>query len=310
MFSKRFLTIVFLLLSVYFTLPLEGQDATSTPETKSGTRMILATTTSTNDSGLLDYILPVFEKTYNVKVDVVAVGTGQALELGQNGDADVELVHARSQEDKFVTAGYGTERFDVMYNDFIIIGPVADPAGVKNANSAVDAFKLIADTGAKGNAVFISRGDNSGTFTKEQAIWKAAKITPEGNWYESAGQGMGAVLNMSSEQQAYTLSDRATYLARQAQGLELPILYQGGEILYNPYGVIPVNPEKRPLGDSPLPEQFAHWLTSVETQQLIASYEINGQQLFFPDSVEYLAMQATATAESTLEATPESTPSS
>jgi tungstate transport system substrate-binding protein len=260
-----------------------AEAATSAPH-ESG-RLILATTTSTQDSGLLDYILPDFEQKYNVKVDVVAVGTGQALQLGTSGDADVVLVHARSQEDAFVAAGDGTTRYDVMYNDFVIVGPSDDPAGIKGMTSAADAFKKIADA----KASFVSRGDNSGTNTKEKAIWQAANITPEGDWYISAGQGMGEVLTMSDEMGAYTLSDRATYAARQAQGLKLAILVEGDPILFNPYGVIPVNPEKHPNVNATMGQAFADWITSLDTQTLIASYKINDQQMFTPDSEAWRA---------------------
>lgn len=247
------------------------------------TRLILATTTSTDDSGLLDVILPDFEAEYSVSVDVVAVGTGQALELGRNGDADVVLVHARAREDDFVDNGYGTERADVMFNDFVIIGPAEDPAGISGMEDASDALAQIAES----EASFISRGDDSGTHTKELGIWEEAGITPEGDWYVSAGQGMGSVLTMSNEQQAYTLTDRGTYIARQAEGLDLEIMVEGDSQLANPYGVIPVVPENRPLGESELPEQFVEWLTSVETQEMIADYQVEGQQLFFPDSEAY-----------------------
>ncbi len=248
-------------------------------------RLILSTTTSTYDSGLLDYILPDFEQKYNVKVDVVSVGTGQALQLGANGDADVVLVHARAQEDQFVADGDGTQRYDVMYNDFVILGPASDPAGIKGMTSAADAFAKIAET----KSSFVSRGDNSGTNTKETAIWAAANITPKGDWYISAGQGMGAVLTMSDELSAYTLSDRATYVARKAEGLALEILVEGDTILFNPYGVIPVNPEKHPNVNATLGQAFADWITSLDTQTLIASFEVNGQQLFTPDSEAWRA---------------------
>jgi len=244
-------------------------------------RLILATTTSTEDSGLLDYILPDFEQKYSAEVDVVAVGTGQALELGANGDADVVLVHARSREDDFVEAGDGTARYDVMYNDFVIVGPADDPAGIKGMTSAADAFKKIADE----EATFISRGDESGTHTKEKAIWSVAGVMPEGDWYLSAGQGMGEVLTMTDEMAgAYTISDRATYVVRQAEGLSLEILVEGDEILFNSYGVIPVNPEKHPGINAELGQAFADWITSLETQELIASYKVNDQQLFVPNS--------------------------
>ena len=270
----------------------ETPQPTTEPAAEAGTpaphesgRLILATTTSTQDSGLLDYILPDFEQKYNVKVDVVAVGTGQALQLGASGDADVELVHARSQEDAFVAAGDGTARYDVMYNDFIIVGPSNDPAGIKGMTSAADAFKKIADA----KATFVSRGDNSGTNTKENAIWKAAGITPEGDWYISAGQGMGEVLTMTDEMGAYTLSDRATYAARLAQGMKLDILVEGDPILFNPYGVIPVNPDKHPNVNAKMGQAFADWITSLDTQTLIASFKINGQQMFTPDSEAWRA---------------------
>jgi len=255
-------------------------------------RLILATTTSTQDSGLLDYILPDFKKQFNVEVDVIAVGTGQSIELGKRGDADVVLVHARAQEDAMIASGDGKARYDVMYNDFIIIGPANDPAGIKGAKGGPAAFKLIAEKGAK----FVSRGDNSGTYTKEMAIWKAAGVTPKGDWYVSAGQGMGATLNMSNEMGAYTLSDRATYAARKEKGLDLDILVEGGKELLNPYGVIPVNPDKHPNINAEMGQKFADWITSVETQNLIASYKIAGKQVFFPNSAPYLKSIATPEA--------------
>jgi tungstate transport system substrate-binding protein len=249
--------------------------------------LILATTTSTYDSGLLDFIIPDFEEQYGVSVDVIAVGTGQALAMGEAGDADVLLVHARAREDAFVEAGDGTARYDVMYNDFVIVGPADDPAGIQGMESAADALATIADSGA----TFVSRGDDSGTHTKEKGIWEAAGITPEGDWYLSAGQGMGAVLTMSGESQAYTLSDRATYLSALADGLELEIMVEGDPILFNPYGVIPVNPETHPGVNIDLAEQFVEWLTSVETQELIGSFTVNGETLFTPDSEQWRAAQ-------------------
>ena len=202
----------------------------------------LATTTSTQDSGLLEFLLPDFEKQAGVKVDVVAVGTGAAIKLGEDGNADVLLVHARAQEDAFMKAEHGVRREDVMYNDFVIVGPASDPAKIKGMPSAADALKTIAAAGAP----FISRGDKSGTHTKELAVWKAAGLEPKGAWYRSAGQGMGAVLNMAQEQQAYTISDRATYLTRAKADLKLVVLVEGDKSLFNPYGVIAVNPRKTP----------------------------------------------------------------
>lgn len=246
-------------------------------------RLILATTTSTYDSGLLDYILPDFEATYNAEVDVISVGTGQAIALGESGDADVLLVHAREREDAFVEAGHGLIRYDVMYNDFIIVGPGDDPAGIRGMTVATDALVQIAQSGAS----FISRGDDSGTHTKEKSLWEAAGITPEGDWYISAGQGMGEVLTMSEELQGYTISDRATYAARKSEGLDLEVLVEGDPILFNPYGVIPVNPALHPNVNAEMAQAFAHWIISLPTQDLIASYEVNGSPLFTPNSVPY-----------------------
>lgn len=246
-------------------------------------RLILATTTSTYDSGLLDYILPDFESTYHVEVDVVAVGTGQAIALGESGDADVLLVHARALEDAFVETGNGLIRYDVMYNDFVIVGPQDDPAGVAGMSDVTSALQQIAQS----ESTFVSRGDNSGTHVKEQSIWAAAEIEPEGGWYNSVGQGMGATLTIADELQGYALSDRATYLARVEEGLLLPILVEGDPLLFNPYGVIPVNPATHPNINAEAGQTFAHWLTSLSTQELIASFEVNGNLLFTPDSVPY-----------------------
>lgn len=246
-------------------------------------RLILATTTSTYDSGLLDYILPDFEAMFNAEVDVISVGTGQALALGESGDADVLLVHARAREDAFVEAGHGLIRYDVMYNDFVIVGPDDDPAGVRGMTVATEALIQIAESGAS----FVSRGDDSGTHSKEKSIWEAAGMVPEGDWYISAGQGMGAVLTMSDELQGYTISDRATYLARKSEGLSLEVLVEGDPILFNPYGVIPVNPAQHPSVNADMAQAFAYWLISLPTQDLIASYEVNDNVLFTPDSVPY-----------------------
>jgi tungstate transport system substrate-binding protein len=193
------------------------------------------------------------------------------------------MVHARSKEDAFMDAGHGIRREDLMYNDFVILGPADDPAGLQGMTDAAAAFQKLAEA----EAPFVSRGDDSGTHTKEKAIWAAAGVEPAGDWYISAGQGMGAVLTMADELQAYTLSDRATYLARKAEGLTLDVLVEGDPILFNPYGVIPVNPAEHPNVNAELAQAFAHWITSLPTQDLIASYEVNGSQLFAPDSVPY-----------------------
>ena len=251
----------------------------------------LATTTSTADTGLLDAILPVFEAAYNAQVDVVAVGTGQAIELGQNGDADVLLVHARSREDKFVADGDGLNRLDVMYNDFIIVGPSDDPAGIQGLTTAKEALTAL----AAAEATFVSRGDDSGTNTKEKALWASAGITPtaENTWYLAIGQGMGETLIFANEKPGYTLTDRGTWLAQQANLPNLAVMVGGGSIaengdkaLLNPYGVIPVNPDKHPGVNFDLATQFANWITSVETQQFISDYGRDkfGQALFYPSS--------------------------
>jgi tungstate transport system substrate-binding protein len=280
---RRQLLILFLLLIVSLVLsgcqPVVAPPAESRPAPG---RLILATTTSTQDSGLLDVILPDFEQQANVSVDVVAVGTGQALQIGADCNADVVLVHARAREDAFMADGNGARREDVMYNDFVILGPPADPAGVKGMTDAAAAMRMIADAQAR----FISRGDDSGTHTKELSVWKAAGVEPTGAWYISAGQGMGAVLTMANEQQAYTLSDRATYLARTLAGTELEIMVEGDPALFNPYGVIVVNPEKCTNVDAELANQFVDWMVSLPTQEAIAAFgqEEFGQSLFMPDS--------------------------
>jgi tungstate transport system substrate-binding protein len=287
---------------------LAAPEVTVSPAVPTGRqvgRLVLATTTSTQDSGLLDVILPDFETRYGADVEVIAVGTGQAIELGRNCDVDVVLVHARSQEDAFVNDGAGINRQDVMYNDFVIVGPPSDPAGIKGMTDAAAAFQKIAETGSP----FISRGDNSGTHTKEQSIWRATRLPlieaidvdptkpykrPEGDWYQSVGQGMGAVLTIANEQLAYTLSDRATYLARKLEGTELEILVEGDSRLFNPYGVIEVNPEKCPSVNAAGAHAFVEWITSLETQTLINRFGLDkfGQSLFVPDSEAWNAAKS------------------
>lgn len=236
----------------------------------------LSTTTSTDNSGLLRAILPAFEQKHDCQVDVIAVGTGKALKIAENGDVDVTMVHARSKEDKFVEAGFGVNRRDVMYNDFVLIGPASDPAGVKQAKTVAEAMQKIADA----KATFVSRGDDSGTHTKEKGLWKSGGVTPEGAWYIEAGRGMGEVITMADERQGYTLTDRATYLAYQNK-IDLPIVYQGDKSLFNPYGVIAVNPERHPHVKYDLAMAFIEYLTSAEGQKAITDFKVNGQQLFF-----------------------------
>ena len=259
----------------------------------------LSTTSSTADSGLLDAILPDFKANFNAQVDVVAVGTGQALEMGTKGDADIVLVHSRAKEDKFVADGDGINRLDVMYNDYVVVGPTTDPAGISGMATAKEAFAQIAAR----QAPFVSRGDDSGTNTKEKSIWTSAGITPtaESGWYFSIGQGMGDTLNFANEKLAYTLADRGTWLSMQAKLQGLAIVVGGSSLaenkdkgLLNPYGVIPVNPEKHPGVAFPLATAFAHWITSPRVQTMIGEYGKDkfGQPLFYPTSEAYKAAQA------------------
>lgn len=239
----------------------------------------MSTTTSTENSGLLQYLLPAFESKTGTRVHVISVGTGKALEMAKNGDVDVTLVHARPSEDKFVAEGHGVNRRDVMYNDFILVGPPSDPAGVKGSKDVLRAMKKIADSKAK----FISRGDNSGTDQMEKAYWKDAGARPEGSAYVSAGLGMGEVLNMAAEMQAYTLTDRATYGAYKAKtGLAIEV--EGDPKMFNPYGIIAVNPARHPGVNHKGAMQLIEWITSAEGQARIASFKVDGQQLFFPSA--------------------------
>lgn len=252
----------------------------------------MATTTSTYDSGLLDYILPAFEEKYNCQVDVIAVGSGQALEMGKNGDVDVLLVHSPASEIKFVNDGYGESRTLVMYNNFVIVGPTSDPAGTNSSRNTTQAFTKIHDNGTAGTVDFVSRGDSSGTHTKELSLWTSAGFnasTFSTSWYLSARQGMGAVLDMCEQEDAYTLSDDATYYQRVSENLipHLNITYQGDPGLFNQYSVIPVNSTKWTHINHTLAISFKDWLVSHEGQDLIASYEKYGRQLFFPNAPGY-----------------------
>lgn len=240
----------------------------------------LATTTSTDNSGLFDVIIPPFEKMFNVKVAVIAVGTGKAIKLAESGDVDVILVHAPKAEERFVSEGYGINRRKVMHNDFIIIGPASDPAGINGITSAVQALKSIAQT----KSTFISRGDDSGTHKKEQEIWNEAKIIPRGTWYLEAGQGMGTVLQMAHEKMAYALSDRGTYLAYKPK-IDSVILSEGDPVLYNPYTVIAVNPAKHKSVDYIRAMAFIGFITSPMCQQMIAEFKKGGDVLFHPDAL-------------------------
>jgi tungstate transport system substrate-binding protein len=240
----------------------------------------LATTTSTDNSGLLRYLLPAFEKSSGYQVHVIAVGTGKALRMGQDGDADVLLVHAPPSEEKFMAADYGVNRRYVMYNDFIVVGPKKDPAHIRGMKSAVEAFKTI----DKAKAVFVSRGDDSGTNKKEKILWKEAGIQPQGSWYKSAGQGMGKVLLMTDELQGYTLVDRGTWLSMQGK-VGLQILVQGDPQLFNPYHIIAVNPARYPDINYTGAMTLISWITSVEGQHEIGAFRSAGQQLFVPTAI-------------------------
>ena len=269
--------------------------------------LTMSTTTSTENSGLLDVLLPQLEKDTGIQVKVIAKGTGAAIRDGMDGNVDIIFVHAKSREEKFVKDGYGAYRLGVMHNDFVIVGPDSDPAGIKGKRAAAEVLTVI----GKSKARFISRGDDSGTHTKEQALWKATglslkTVTTEiikkgkkrkvsfqhpvglGKWYLSIGQGMGKTLTYAEEKQAYTLVDLGTYLKYKfgrKQGLDLEILCEGDPELYNPYGIIPVNPKKYSHVKFKLADRFAKWLVSPKAQGIIARYKIQGQQAFFPDAV-------------------------
>ncbi len=267
----------------------------------------MSTTTSTQSSGLLDLLLPEFQKDTGIQIKVIAKGTGAAIRDGQDGNVDVIFVHAKGREEKFVADGFGTKRYPVMHNDFVIIGPAADPAGIKGMSDAGKALAKI----AAAKATFISRGDDSGTHTKEQALWsgsgvalvdKTQKIISKGkekeigykmpadssSWYMSIGQGMGKTITFAEEKQAYTMTDRGTYIKYKygkTPAVDLDILCEGGEALSNPYGIIPVNPKKYPSIQYDLAMQFVNWIISERGQKLIGDYRLEGKQLFFPDAL-------------------------
>jgi tungstate transport system substrate-binding protein len=244
--------------------------------------IVVASTTSTQDSGLFEYLLPLYRQKTGVTVKVISQGTGQALDTGRRGDADVVFVHARSAEEKFLAEGESLKRYPVMYNDFVLIGPNSDPAGIKGMKDVGQAFTTIKDK----QASFISRGDKSGTHIAELALWKAAGIDIEKNkgpWYKAIGQGMGAALNTAGASNGYVLSDRGTWLNFKNKG-DLAILVEGDRRMFNQYGVMLVNPEKHPNVKTELGQQFIDYLTSPEGQRDIANYKINGEQLFYPNA--------------------------
>lgn len=244
--------------------------------------IVLQSTTSTQNSGLFDEILPQFTKETGIEVRVVAVGTGQALRNARNGDGDVLLVHAKADEEDFVAQGFGIERFDVMYNDFVIVGPSSDPANAKNATNVPDALNAIVVAQSK----FISRGDDSGTHKAERALWNSARYSPDddfGPWYVETGSGMGATLNMASALSAYTLTDRATWIAF-GNKRDLTVIFEGDPSLFNQYGVVVVNPVMHPNVKFDEASRFSSWLLGAQGQAAIAGFKVNGQQLFFPNA--------------------------
>ena len=245
--------------------------------------IVVASTTSTQDSGLFGYLLPIVKQKLGIEVKVLAQGTGQALDTARRGDADVVFVHAKSAEEKFLAEGFGVKRYPVMYNDFVVIGPKSDPAGIKGKDVVVALQTIKAKA-----APFVSRGDRSGTHIAELALWKQAGIdiaADKGPWYKEIGQGMGAALNMASASNAYVLSDRGTWLAFKNRG-DLAIVVEGDKRLFNQYGVMLVNPAKHPTVKTDLGQQFIDWLVSPEGQRAISGYKIDGQQLFYPNAAD------------------------
>jgi tungstate transport system substrate-binding protein len=270
--TRRSLVVLTATITLVVAAPARAQDKS----------IVVASTTSTQDSGLFGHILPLFKAKTGIDVKVVAQGTGQALDTGRRGDADVLFVHAKAQEEKFVADGFGVKRYPVMYNDFVLIGPKSDPAGIKGMSDVAEALKAIKSKGAP----FISRGDRSGTHIAELDLWKAAGIDigkEKGPWYKEIGQGMGAALNTASAANAYVLADRGTWLSFKNRG-DLDILVAGDKRLFNQYGVMLVNPEKHPHVKKALGQAFIDWLVSPEGQKAIADYKINGQELFFPNA--------------------------
>lgn len=268
-------------MAIFLTTGLLGCNTGSDQGSAAEQTIKLATTTSTEDSGLLDVLLPEFKKDTGYDVEVIAVGTGAAIGLGEKGDVDVILVHSRTAEDQFVADGFGVNRKDVMYNDFLIIGPEDDPAGIKGENDAVAALTAISET----ESTFLSRGDDSGTHKKEKQLWETAGITPEGEWYVSVGKGMGDTFRMANEMNGYTLIDRGTFLFNRDK-YELEAMVEGDELLFNPYGVIAVNKEKHPNVNFEGATAFIEWLTSKKAQDMIAEYGKDefGQALFVPNA--------------------------
>jgi tungstate transport system substrate-binding protein len=272
MFNRRILIAAVALSVIIVAPPAYAQDKS----------IIVASTTSTQDSGLFGYLLPIFKQKTGITVKVLAQGTGQALDTARRGDADVVFVHAKSAEEKFLAEGEGVKRFPVMYNDFVVVGPKADPAGIKGMKDVAKTFQIIREK----QACFVSRGDHSGTHIAELKLWKVANIDIEkdsGPWYKSIGQGMGAALNFANASNCYVLSDRGTWIHFKNKG-GLQILVEGDKRLFNQYGVMLVNPAKHPDVKKDLGQQFIDWLVSPDGQRTIANYKIDGEQLFYPNA--------------------------
>lgn len=264
--------LLFLLVLPWFILPSANA---------AETRLKLATTTSTENSGLLGALNPPFEKKYNAKVDVISVGTGKAIRLARNGDVDLILAHAPAAEEEFVRAGYGIERRPVMHNDFVLVGPASDPAGLRHAADIADAMARLLG----GKHPFVSRGDDSGTHKKEKNLWPTTDRSPAGDWYLSVGQGMGVVLRIANDKQAYTLTDRGTWLAYRDK-LSLAILFEGDAALFNPYHVILVNPARHPHAKVDLAKAYAAFIRGRQGQGIIGNFRVNGEILFHPDVIK------------------------
>jgi tungstate transport system substrate-binding protein len=272
--KSKFLTVIAVCTSFGLAVPGYAEDKS----------IIVQSTTSTQNSGLFDHILPMFEKASGIKVNVVAVGTGQAIKNARNCDGDVLFVHAKPAEEKFVSDGYGVKRFDVMYNDFVIVGPAADPAGVAGRNDAAGSLKKIADA----KAVFASRGDDSGTHKKELSLWQDAGVdvkAASGTWYRETGSGMGATLNASVGMGAYAMTDRATWIAFKNKG-EFKIAVEGDKAMFNQYGIIQVSPEKCPNVMADAAKSFIDWIITRDGQSAIAAYKLDGKQLFFANAAK------------------------
>ena len=272
MFHRRALIAAIVLSVIIVATPVYAQDKS----------IVVASTTSTQDSGLFEYLLPIFKQKTGITVKVLAQGTGQALDTARRGDADVVFVHAKSAEEKFLAEGEGVKRFPVMYNDFVLIGPKGDPGGIKGMKDVAKAFQIIREK----QACFVSRGDHSGTHIAELNLWKAANTDIEkdrGPWYKSIGQGMGATLNFANASNCYVLSDRGTWIYFKNKG-DLQILVEGDKRMFNQYGVMLVNPAKHPDVKKELGQQFIDWLISSDGQKTIANYKIDGEQLFYPNA--------------------------